>query len=89
MAKRTATPSTPIFQPITVPEGAKAVLTPANLVLFNTMFIAFSPEQKAAVTLVLNEISRTGGPLLTDGYRKFFRFWRVYGPQQNVDNVQL
>lgn len=90
-ATRTRKPKAPAqpagFQPITVPEGAKEVLTPQNQIAFYNMFMAFNPEQRAAVVLVLNAIASK--PLLDDGYRKFFRFWRAFGPSINVGNVTL
>jgi len=51
------------------------------------MFVGLSPEQRTAVVAVLNAISTA--PMLDDGYRKFFRFWRVFGPQINADNITL
>lgn len=77
----------PTFEPLKAPDGSKEILSAENQIRFYNMFVGLSPEQRTAVVAVLNAISTA--PMLDDGYRKFFRFWRVFGPQINADNITL
>lgn len=75
------------FQPIVAPEGAKAILSPENQIRFHTMLSGMTDDERRGAVLVLNAIA--ANPLLEDGYRRFFRFWRQYGPNLNIGNVRL
>ncbi len=77
-------PKEPAFSPIAPEQVTKTkILSDENQVYFHTLFMGLTPEQKQGATMVLNAVA--GAPILNEGYRKFFSFWRAYGPNAAQD----
>lgn len=73
----------PAFVPIESAQVVKekAVISQENQERFHTWFQALSGPQRKAVTEMLDMLIAV--PFITEGYRRFFSFWRVY--RKNYD----
>jgi hypothetical protein len=74
--RRTRKPKAPVFTPIEQPAGARPILSPENQVVFHNLLTSLEPTELSGATKVLDAIA--SNPLLMEGYKKVFRFWRIY-----------
>ena len=81
--RTTRKPRAPKFTPLP-PDAARRMMSPEAQVRFHAIFMGLTPEQRQGAGMVLNAVCGDQA-LLGEGYRKFFGFWRIYGPNASQD----
>ena len=89
VAKPRKAPKTKVapFVAIVPSAGEKDMLSASNQEVLHNLFQSFTPEGQAAITQWMNTIATS--PVLTDGYKKVFRFWRVWRSTHQPASMKL
>ncbi len=75
------------FVAIVAEPGDRDMLSAPNQEVLHNLFQSFTPEQQSAITQWMNTIANA--PVLTDGYKKVFRFWRRWQTTHQQASVKL
>ncbi len=73
--RTTSKPRVAKFVPYKAGQGDKEMLSPESQVAWMDFWGTLTEKEKATVGRALNTI--IAEPIFHDGYRKFFRFWRI------------